>query len=113
MAGAHLAGGQRGTSARISSEGYVETSDKYFRGYLLWLTFPPMLLHLLGKPTALVITYGVMGALFMPFLAITLLFLLNGKDMGEWKNRTLLNVCLSAVTLVFVVLGINQLISQF
>src|SRR5699024_3518957 len=46
---------------------------KYFKWYVLWLTFPPMLLLFLGQPTGLVLAYGVLGALFMPFLALTLL----------------------------------------
>ena len=29
-----------------------------------------MLLLLLGKPTGLIIAYGVLGALFMPFLGL-------------------------------------------
>ncbi|QNE89434.1 Nramp family divalent metal transporter [Corynebacterium incognita] len=94
-------------------EGHVSTNDKYFRGYLLWLTFPPMLLHLLGKPTGLVITYGVMGALFMPFLAITLLLLLNRREMGAWKNGWAMNLSLGAVATIFVVVGAEQLIGEF
>lgn len=60
---------------------------KYYRAYLIWLTFPPMLLLLLGKPTGLIIAYGVLGALFMPFLGLTLLVLLNTKHTPkQWRN---------------------------
>ncbi len=45
-----------------------------FRGYLLWLTFPPMILLWLDRPFGLVVAYGVLGAFFMPFLAATLLW---------------------------------------
>lgn len=90
------------------------SGGKYYKFYVLWLTFPPMLLLLLGKPVGIIITYGVLGAFFMPFLAITLLFLLNGRHMPEqWRNGWVLNVILAVITLIFLVLGVNQLISAF
>ncbi|GAB3940055.1 Nramp family divalent metal transporter [Corynebacterium tapiri] len=83
---------------------------KYFRGYLVWLTFPPMIMHFLGKPTALVLAYGVMGALFMPFLALTLLFLLNSHHVpANWRNGWLSNLLLGIIAVMFVALGINEL----
>lgn len=86
----------------------------YYRFYVLWLTFPPMLLLLLNEPIAVIIAYGVLGSLFMPFLALTLLFLLNSRHMPrQWRNGWLLNVILTVITLLFVVLGANQLIGVF
>ncbi len=83
----------------------------YYRGYILWLTIPPMLLLLLGRPISLIIAYGVLGALFMPFLAITLLLLLNSRHVPkEWRNGWFLNTVLGAVAVIFVVLGVNELI---
>src|SRR5690606_10746578 len=62
----------------------LETSTA-FRAYVLWLTFPPMLLLLLGEPFALIIAYGAFGAFFMPFLALTLMWLLNSKAVpAQW-----------------------------
>jgi len=83
----------------------------YYRGYILWLTFPPMLLLLLDRPIALVVAYGVLGSLFMPFLAVTLLFLLNSSAMPErWRNKAWLNVVLGLIAAMFLVLGINELV---
>ncbi|PZR54374.1 divalent metal cation transporter [Xylanimonas oleitrophica] len=83
----------------------------YYRAYVLWLTFPPMLLLLLDRPIALVVAYGALGSLFMPFLAITLLFLLNSEAVPvRWRNRAWLNVVLVLVAGVFVVLGVNELV---
>lgn len=82
-----------------------------YKGFILWLTFPPMLLLLIGKPFGIIIAYGVLGALFMPFLAVTLLFLLNSRHMPRrWRNGPLMNLVLGVVTLLFVVLGVNQLL---
>jgi Mn2+/Fe2+ NRAMP family transporter len=87
---------------------------RYYRFYVLWLTFPPMLLLLLGKPVQVIIAYGVLGAFFMPFLAVTLLVLMNSRHMPQqWRNGPLLNIALGVVTLLFVVLGVNQLIGAF
>ncbi|GAA2628249.1 Nramp family divalent metal transporter [Streptomyces axinellae] len=81
-----------------------------FRGYLLWLTFPPMTLLWLDQPFGLVIAYGVLGAFFMPFLAATLLWLLNsGRTPREWRNGWLSNFLLAASCVLFVVLCVQQL----
>jgi Mn2+/Fe2+ NRAMP family transporter len=50
-----------------------------FRFYLLWLTLPPMTILLFDRPFAVTLIYGVLGAAFMPFLALTLLVLLNSR----------------------------------
>lgn len=84
---------------------------RYYRGYILWLTFPPMLLLLLGEPVQVIIAYGVLGSLFMPFLALTLLFLLNSRHVPKrWRNGWVLNVILVGIAVLFIVLGIQQLI---
>ncbi|WP_042463416.1 Nramp family divalent metal transporter [Neobacillus dielmonensis] len=89
--------------------------SKAYRFYVLWLTFPPMLLHIIGKPVALIIAYGALGAIFMPFLAITLLYLLNKKkyvgtvDRRQWVS----NLGLGVSILLFVVLAVNELMGLF
>ncbi|WP_338672507.1 Nramp family divalent metal transporter [Streptomyces sp. SCSIO 30461] len=80
-----------------------------FRAYMLWLTFPPMGLLWLDEPFGLVVAYGVLGALFMPFLALTLLWLLNsGRTPREWRNGWLSNSMLAVAGLLFVVLCVQQ-----
>ncbi|MDI3408074.1 Nramp family divalent metal transporter [Streptomyces cavernicola] len=80
-----------------------------FRGYLLWLTFPPMALLWLDQPFGLVIAYGVLGAFFMPFLALTLIWLLNSsRTPAEWRNGWVSNGMLGAAGLLFIVLCVQQ-----
>jgi Mn2+/Fe2+ NRAMP family transporter len=80
-----------------------------FRAYLLWLTFPPMSLLFLDQPFGLVIVYGVIGAFFMPFLALTLVWLLNSsRTPREWRNGWLSNGVLVAAGVLFVVLCVQQ-----
>ncbi|OEV06555.1 iron transporter [Streptomyces nanshensis] len=80
-----------------------------FRAYLLWLTFPPMTLLWLEQPFGLVVAYGVLGAFFMPFLAFTLMWLLNtSRTPREWRNGILSNVMLFASGMLFIVLCVQQ-----
>ncbi|MDJ1134592.1 Nramp family divalent metal transporter [Streptomyces iconiensis] len=81
-----------------------------FRGYLLWLTFPPMALLWLDEPFGLVIAYGVLGAFFMPFLATTLVWLLNtSRTPREWRNGWISNTLLITSGVLFLVLCIEEL----
>lgn len=83
---------------------------KYTKFYLLWLTFPPMVLLLLDRPIFLILLYGVLGALFMPFMALTLLGLLNTQRVPDrWRNGWFTNLVLGLCALLFVVLGIYQI----
>ncbi|MEW6636396.1 MAG: Nramp family divalent metal transporter [Actinomycetota bacterium] len=81
-----------------------------FRIFLVWITFPPMILHAFGQPVLLVLIYAALGAFFMPFLAITFLWLLNRRVDRAYRNGWLANVFLTAAVLLFVILGIQELI---
>jgi Mn2+/Fe2+ NRAMP family transporter len=88
----------------------AQINGKYFKFYLLWLTFPPMLLLLIGRPILLVLIYGLLGALFMPFLALTLLPILNTDRVPDaYRNKLHHNIVLVIITVLFVVLGAYQL----
>lgn len=88
----------------------TRVGGKYFRFYVLWLTFPPMVLFLLNKPIGLILLYGILGSLFMPFLAITLLGLLNGRRApAGWGNNALRNILLGITAALFIALGVQQL----
>ncbi|WP_126978976.1 Nramp family divalent metal transporter [Frigidibacter oleivorans] len=81
-----------------------------FRFYLFWLTIPPMILFVFGRPFLLVVIYGALGAFFMPFLAITLIWLLNSHRVPrEWRNGWVSNGLLGLAAALFVVLCLNEL----
>lgn len=83
---------------------------RYYRAYVLWLTFPPIILILLGKPVFLILAYGVLGAFFMPFLSVTLLWLLNTDRVPrEWRNKLPANIALVLCTLAFGSLAVNEI----
>ncbi|WP_407560801.1 Nramp family divalent metal transporter [Streptomyces sp. 184] len=107
--GGHDGHGAGDGNAREVAAGSRERSLP-FRAYLLWLTFPPMTLLWLDEPFAIVITYGVLGAFFMPFLALTLLWLLNtDRTPRQWRNGGLSNGLLTASGLLFIVLCVQQI----
>ncbi|MET9745249.1 Nramp family divalent metal transporter [Streptomyces ardesiacus] len=84
-----------------------------FRAYLLWLTFPPIILLFQDEPFRLIIIYGVLGAAFMPFLALTLMWLLNSsRTPREWRNGGVSNGMLTVAGLLFLVLCVKQIWDQ-
>ncbi|STO36722.1 Uncharacterised protein [[Flavobacterium] thermophilum] len=110
MIGPGLIGGVGGSITMASYGYWLQENGWKGRAYV-----SPMLLHFIGKPVGLIIAYGALGALFMPFLAVTLLYLLNSKkalpDEGRnhWLSNALLVLCLA----LFAVLSINELIRLF
>ncbi|ATL30152.1 Nramp family divalent metal transporter [Streptomyces formicae] len=108
---------------RVGAEGAKPTGEAVasgtheksvpFRAYLLWLTFPPMILLFQGQPFRLIILYGVLGAAFMPFLSLTLVWLLNSsRTPREWRNGWLSNGMLAIAGLLFLVLCVKQITDQ-
>jgi Mn2+/Fe2+ NRAMP family transporter len=82
---------------------------RWYRAYILWLTFPPMIALFFDQPVYLILAYGVLGALFMPFLAITLLWILNTDRVPrQWRNKVAANVVMVVCALVFVALAVQQ-----
>ena len=83
-----------------------------YRGFLLFLALPPMLLTILDRPVWVVVMYAVAGAFFMPLLAALLLYMNSvrrwmGEHVSTLWSRGALVVCL----LLFGYLMVNELIS--
>ena len=80
----------------------VSSKGRWYRGSLLLLTFPPMLLLIIDRPVWLVVSYAALGSLFMPFLAVTMLVMNNRKkDLGEHRNGWWANAGLAACIALF------------
>ncbi|MGP4111286.1 Nramp family divalent metal transporter [Streptomyces sp. 4N509B] len=110
--GAGASGGSAGSgSSGATSESVAEHERSWpFRLYVLWLTFPPMLLLFTDRPVALTLAYGVIGAMFMPFLAVTLLWLLNTRHApSAWRNGPVSNVMLAGSAVLFAVLCVYEI----
>lgn len=84
---------------------------RWYAAYVLWLTLPPIPLLFLGEPVYLILAYGVLGAFFMPFLAVTLLWLLNTDRVSrEWRNKLPSNLALVLCAVVFAWLAVTQVV---
>jgi Mn2+/Fe2+ NRAMP family transporter len=91
-------------------ESYLSEKGILFRAFLVWITFPPMLLFTLDEPVLVVIIYASLGAFFMPFLSGTLLWLMNRRVTREYRNGLLANIILGASVLLFVYVGIQEIL---
>lgn len=82
------------------TQAILSTTSPYYRGYLLWQAFPPLLLLFVQKPVGLIVLYAVIGALFMPFLAGSLLWMNNHPRWmpaplrNRWPSNATLTLCL-------------------
>ena len=80
-----------------------------YRGFMLFLALPPMLLLLADRPVWVVVAYAVTGALFMPLLAAVLLYLGNFRQLGRLRNRFWQNLLLLTAFILFAWLFIYEL----
>jgi hypothetical protein len=112
--GAYLFGDLVRTLRRVpedeEGERYLSEKGPYFRAFLVWITFPPLLLLTFDEPVAIVIIYASLGALFMPFLAITLLWLLNLRVPREFRSGLLSNLILGVSVLIFLYVSAQEII---
>lgn len=96
---------------QLSQDDAPTLKSKPARFYLLMLAIPTMALLFFDQPIFLILLYGALGALFMPFLAITLLFLNNQKRFVplKFRNRWFHNVLLGLTAGIFLALGAYEL----
>ena len=111
--GAYIFGDLVRTLRRVpedEGEEYLSETGVFFRAFLVWITFPPLLLLTFDEPVAIVIIYASLGALFMPFLAVTLLWLLNLRVEREYRSGLLSNLVLGAALLLFIYVATQEII---
>ncbi|MEM7182358.1 MAG: Nramp family divalent metal transporter [Spirochaetota bacterium] len=80
-----------------------------YKGWLVTLAVVPMF-SLVFSFQEMQKLYSLIGSLFMPILAFTLLYLNNKYISKEFKNSTFINVCLALVFLFFVATGLYKLL---
>ena len=90
------------------------TSTPY-RLALAFITLVPLPFAFTGRPVTVIVIYTIVGSLFVPFLAATLLYLNNRI---RWSaavphNRWTTNIVLVAILLLFVVVGAQEVMNQF
>lgn len=84
-----------------------------YRGYLIAIAVVPLVL--IGVSVREIqLAHAVLGALFMPLLAVTLLILNNNRAwVGSFRNGWTSNVLLIITVLMFVIAGVLDLYERF
>jgi Mn2+/Fe2+ NRAMP family transporter len=99
-----------GQKEQTSEPQAISTNSFYYRLFLVYLTFPPILIVAYGRPVWIGIVYAVTGAFFMPFLASLLLYMNNKKEWVKgFKNDWITN----GVLLVTLFLFLGMLVKKF
>jgi Mn2+/Fe2+ NRAMP family transporter len=92
---------------------HISEKSPAYRSFLILLTFPTIPLIVLGQPVALVLLWTAMGAVFLPFLATTLLWLLNSSRVERgYRNKpvSVSNIVLGISVIIFLVLGVQTIV---
>jgi Mn2+/Fe2+ NRAMP family transporter len=94
------------------SESIKVTSTRY-RVALLFITLAPMPFAFIRRPLFIIVTYTIVGSLFIPFLAATLLYLNNRVKWNATvpHNRWTTNVLLFLILALFVGVGVQEIIN--
>jgi hypothetical protein len=91
----------------------VKVTSKPYRLALLWVSLVPIPFAFTGRPIAVIVTYTIVGSLFVPFLAATLLYLNNRVPWtsrvphNHWATNALLVVILA----LFLVVGAQEVVN--
>lgn len=83
----------------------INSTSTPYRLALLYIAIPPIALLYMGKPVWLIILYSVTGALFMPFLALTLLYLNNRVIKPALRYGAISNTAIVLALIVFTFIG--------
>jgi Mn2+/Fe2+ NRAMP family transporter len=88
-------------------------SSTPYRLALAFLTLVPLPFAFMGRPIGIIVTYTIVGSLFVPFLAATLLYLNNRVAWTEAvpRNHWTTNIVLVAILVLFVVVGAQEVLN--
>jgi len=92
---------------------YVTSTSRWYRGFLLYLVFPPLVWLVLQRPVAMVVLYTILSSLITPFIAATLLYMNNTVAwVGEARYRFLANLVLVVSLVLFLYLFGQTVVEQ-
>jgi Mn2+/Fe2+ NRAMP family transporter len=93
---------------RAERERLTKVTSTPYRVALLFITAVPIAFAFIDQPLVIIRTFTIVGSLFIPFLAATLLYLNNAqipREGGVPKNSALTNAILIAALVVFALVG--------
>ena len=98
------------TKSSSISETKIDVRSRNYLFFLFYLAIPPLVLLFFGKLVWVVVIYSIIGAFFMPFLAVLLLIMNNKiKWVEDFKNNLFVNILLLAGLILFIVLCIKEI----
>ena len=91
----------------------VKVTSTPYRLALAFITLVPLPFAFTGRPIAIIVTYTIVGSLFVPFLAATLLYLNNRVKWSEAvpHNSWITNLLLVAILALFAVVGAQEVMN--
>jgi Mn2+/Fe2+ NRAMP family transporter len=91
----------------------TQVTSTPYRLALLFITLVPIPFAFTGRPIAVIVIYTIVGSLFIPFLAATLLYLNNRVKWTEAvpHNHWLTNALLVAILALFLIVGVQEILN--
>ena len=101
--------------AREAREAATQVTSGPYRLALLFITLVPLPFAFTGRPILIVVTFTIVGSLFIPFLAATLLYLNNRVPWTSAvpRNHWSTNVLLWAILALFVAVGAQEVMGAW
>lgn len=96
--------------APVDRVAVVKVTSTPYRLALAFITLVPLPFAFTGRPIAVIVIYTIVGSLFVPFLAATLLYLNNRVKWTEPvpHNAWYTNLLLGAILLLFAIVGAQE-----
>ena len=97
--------------SRAERERLTSVSSTPYRVALLFVTLVPIPFAFIDQPLIIIRTFTIVGSLFVPFLAATLLYLNNVRipaTSGVPKNSVLTNIVLVFALVLFAIVGASE-----
>ncbi len=90
----------------------TKVTSKPYRLALAFITLAPLPFAFIGRPIVIIVVYTLVGSLFIPFLAATLLYLNNRVKWSAAvpRNHWATNVLLIAILAMFAIVGSQEII---
>jgi Mn2+/Fe2+ NRAMP family transporter len=100
-------------SGKAARSEAVKVTSVPYRLALVFITLAPMPFAFMRRPLFIIVTYTIVGSLFIPFLAATLLYLNNRVRWGVPvpRNHWTTNVLLLMILALFMMIGAQEVIN--
>jgi Mn2+/Fe2+ NRAMP family transporter len=92
----------------------VRVTSAPYRAALLFITLAPLPFAFMRSPLFIIVTYTIVGSMFVPFLAATLLYLNNRVRWAAPipRNHWTTNALLVVILALFVVVGVQEIANR-